>query len=402
MRTFLAVAVMLLLGCSDPSTHGNVLSNLQQNDGGQDAGGGAGDAGSCTPKSEIANYPVKVLVVVEQSGVMCLLDPPGSQGSSGFCEMADALVADYLDGGLPTEPARVRALKLLAAASQTQGDVQMALQPFEANTLQSFPIGGGFATPNATLDSVVSTLQSTLGKGADMQGALDLAIETLRADMVKTGQSDPATLARTRYVVVVISSGVPYPRCSSDDSLSSYADALHPDGIWADNPTLAAMPSDGGSGGGGGPECLGSDCGGDGGVSICNAACDPNVPGSCLSDILYGLPDGGDAPYPGGDRNQNAQLTGRVDELVSLGGIYGAAQVQLHTALLYDLQPVIWCGVICSDVFTPNNPTDMRTASTWLLQQLAMHGQGTFHDMGSPATPDLSWLDTAPATNLCP
>ena len=36
-------------------------------------------------------------------------------------------------------------------------------------------------------------------------------------------------------MVVFLTDGTPYPRCSANDNLTSYADAGHPDLTWADS-----------------------------------------------------------------------------------------------------------------------------------------------------------------------
>ncbi len=41
----------------------------------------------CTSPPDNTGFPVKVVLIVDQSGSMCVSDPPGSQASSGFCEL---------------------------------------------------------------------------------------------------------------------------------------------------------------------------------------------------------------------------------------------------------------------------------------------------------------------------
>src|SRR5882762_39075 len=61
----------------------------------------------CTSPPDPTGFPVKVVLVVDQSGSMCISDPPGAQTQGSFCTTALAPIA----AGLPPQPARVRALE---------------------------------------------------------------------------------------------------------------------------------------------------------------------------------------------------------------------------------------------------------------------------------------------------
>src|SRR5262245_49505411 len=64
----------------------------------------------CTSVPNPNGFPVKVVIIIDESGSMCVSDPPGSQETSGFCEQA--AIAAIVPPGV-TEPARVRALRKL-------------------------------------------------------------------------------------------------------------------------------------------------------------------------------------------------------------------------------------------------------------------------------------------------
>jgi len=57
----------------------------------------------CTSVPDPAGFPVKVVFVVDQSGSMCISDPPGSQNGTGFCEQTQ--VKAIIPPGV-TQPAR--------------------------------------------------------------------------------------------------------------------------------------------------------------------------------------------------------------------------------------------------------------------------------------------------------
>ena len=70
----------------------------------------------CTDPPDPNGFPVKVVMLVDQSGSMCISDPPGSQGTAGLCESFATAV------GIQT-PARVRALQALTQQFATQPNV---------------------------------------------------------------------------------------------------------------------------------------------------------------------------------------------------------------------------------------------------------------------------------------
>ena len=153
----------------------------------------------------------EVVLLVDQSGSMCISDPPGSQGVAGLCEQFATAV------GIQT-PARVRALQALTQQFATQPNVTVTIVPVAQEVNQA-----------------VANLQAQLGKGTDMQGALSSAYGVIASDIADLNTNTPQLLPRTRYVVVFLTDGTPYPRCSANDDLSQYADPTHPELIWADS-----------------------------------------------------------------------------------------------------------------------------------------------------------------------
>ena len=152
----------------------------------------------CTSRPDPTGFPVKVVFVVDQSGSMCVSDPPGSQGSPGFCEMY-AVVPPGV-----TQPGRVRAMNRLLDQFAGEPNVQVALVPFETNVKGQWPgaVGQGvsrFGDPgNATLRDRVNNLQATLGKGTDYQGALAYTYGLIASDIAVTADKSPELLPRTR------------------------------------------------------------------------------------------------------------------------------------------------------------------------------------------------------------
>ncbi len=310
----------------------------------------------CTSAPDPTGFPVKVVFIVDQSGSMCVSDPPGSQQSSGFCEMY-AVVPPGI-----TQPARVRALNLLLDQFATAPNVEVALVPFETNVPPSsvWPQATGagasrFARPDGSLRARVNGLQAELGKGTDYQGALAYTYSLIASDIDQVNRNNPELLPRTRYVVVFLTDGVPFPRCSANDNLQQYADDLNPDLTWADA---------------------------QGAGDFCNLI-DPQDP-----DAITGF-------VAGTDRNQNYQLFSYVDQLMELKLQYNIGDIRLHSVLLFNTEAVRACGPICQDLYgryvrypgggaapvpVADGPTAAHNIARWVLQQLALRGNGVYQE----------------------
>jgi hypothetical protein len=322
----------------------------------------------CTEPPDPTGFPVKVVFIVDQSGSMCVSDPPGSQcngsgacGANGFCEMANTTM-----GVNPAkQPARVVAIDQLLQQWVNQSNVYVALVPFETNVQQDYvwpPLAqpgapGTFGKLNPTtmaqLQTQVSQLQGELGKGTDYQGALSYTYNLISADIANTQLTNPALLPRTRYVVVFLTDGTPYPKCAAPPQCTPLdplpcGDPTHPWLIWPDS----------------------SDA-----VDFCNGSSVGNNP----SDTIQGF-DGGV------DRNQNYQLFAYVDELMTLKTQYNVGDVRLDTILLFNQTGVDACGTLCYGLygdFSPDpaiNAADAEYVAGWLLQQMSTRGNGVFQE----------------------
>ncbi|MBS1149913.1 MAG: mtsD [Myxococcaceae bacterium] len=308
----------------------------------------------CTDRPRPDGFPVKVVLVVDQSGSMCVSDPPGSQEVGGFCQQ---IASRVVPPGV-TEPARVRALKRLLAQFSTQSNVSVSLVPFETNVKNPYPASTGSGTSRFTradnpgLLTALQNLQSQLGKGTDYQGALSYAYSVIADDINLVNQSNPELLPRTRYVVVFLTDGTPYPRCAGNDMLTTYASPDSPELLWQDS-----------SGSG----------------DFCNQIDpEPCMPGdnSCVVGFVKGT-----------DRNQNYQLFSYVDQLMQLRDAYNIGDIRLHTVLLFSEAAVRACGPICQDIYGTypgiapvDYPPAAKKIATWTLQQLAQRGNGVYQE----------------------
>ncbi len=303
----------------------------------------------CTQPPNPNGFPVKVLFLVDQSGSMCISDPPGSQGAAGLCE--ELVQLGIVPANLTT-PARVRAIESLLTQFQNEitnqgANISISIVPYSTNVQNPYPVAGsvpGFVTPFG-LTGYLSALQGQLGKGTDDQGALSYAYSVIAADVAATYQSNPELLPRTRYVVVWLTDGTPYPRCAANDNLPEYADPQHPYLIWQDEDP-----------------------------DFCNVA------GSTGPDAINGF-------VVGTDRNQNYQIFSYVDQLMSLKSTYNLGDIRLDTVLLFNQAAVQACGTICEDIYGvyPNTPVAQYPAAAhqvaqWLLTQVALRGNGVYQE----------------------
>lgn len=306
----------------------------------------------CTRPPNPSGFPVKVVVVIDESGSMCISDPPGAQLDSGFCQRAE--VQAIIPPGV-TEPARVRALKRLVQqfrqVNAAGGNVQVSVAPFETNVRNVWPpttVGSRFAKPDNNIDSYINGLQSQLGKGTDYQGALSYAYSVIASDINAVALSNPELLPRTRYVVVFLTDGTPYPRCSATDNLSVYANPDNPDLTWADSI-----------------------------VDFCNA--------TSTTDAIDGF-------EVGTDRNQNYQLFSYVRRLMELKDQYNVGDVRMHTVLLFNQEAVRACGPICQEIYgiypgvpQAQYPEAAKKIASWLLKRFAEMGNGVYQEFNDTA-----------------
>lgn len=300
----------------------------------------------CTAPSDPAGFPVKVVFIVDQSGSMCVSDPPGSQDFSGFCNRAE--IQAIIPPGV-TQPARVRALKALLNQFAGRPNVTVSVVPFETNVKNPWPpaqTGQRFARPDGNLIQYVDALQNQLGKGTDYQGVLGYVYALISSDIIAVQRQNPAILPRTRYVVVFLTDGTPYPRCDANNGrLPQYADPDHPWLQFRDSPDIG---------------------------NYCHVL--------SPEDPINGF-------IPGTDRNQNYQVFAPIENMIKLKDQYNLGDIRLHTVLLFNEAAVRACGPICQDLYgvydgvPPDQyPQAAKKIATWALQQMAQRGNGVYQE----------------------
>lgn len=306
------------------------------------------DGAPCTPLSQRTEWPVKVVFAVQNSGGMCVADPPGEQEGNGFCQMlAPAL-------GAPPLPARVRRIIDFLDANADRPNLSVALLPWDLTGRSE----GFEPVSSPTLRQRVLSLHTALGKATNLQGGLQATRALLERDLQA---SAPGSRRRTRYVVVLIGTGLPYPRCAENDRLPSYATPANPELIWADS--VGAGP-------------------------FCN---EPAMP----PDVLPGF-------VPGSDLNQNAQIFEESARIIGLDQTFGAGDLRLHSRIVLSAAAQNACGPICQDVFGPWNVAERKAIGDFTFGRIAQQGQGSFENAGEPVNLSFSGIDTSEFTNFCP
>lgn len=302
----------------------------------------------CSARVDPANFPVKVVLLIDQSAASCVVDPPGAQSPGTFCDG----VTPTLPGPLPTVPARLRATnRLLDALSVPGSGALVALVPFETNVRGVYPPSGFVQPGEPTLRARVNQLQVELGEQRDLEGALAEAHRRIVADIDEVARSTPFVLPHTRYVVLLVTAGPPRPRCAVEDNLTTYADDLRPGaGKWPDTHS-----------------------------ELCNQT--PAITGFVA----------------GTDRNQQAQLFAFVDRLKAEQRLKRVADVRLHTVLMTNAPTWAACGPACESLPlfglptvrwpgpTPvaSQPDALAAEARYLLKELTARGDGTFAEFAS-------------------
>lgn len=159
----------------------------------------------CTQDPLAVEFPVKILFVVDTSQSMGVTDPRVPT-----------------DPDFPNYTGRARAVTEVLLALQGQSGVEAAIVSFSGAVVDST---GGFK-PNLTveefaaLSAAVADLNVNQGQ-TNYEAALDLAYEIVLADT----QDDPEQLrARSKYVVIFLTDGLPDPYSPPEDVFQQVED----------------------------------------------------------------------------------------------------------------------------------------------------------------------------------
>jgi hypothetical protein len=286
----------------------------------------------CTREAAETTFPVKVLLVLDGSGSLQFTDQSGL---------------------------RHVAVRDLMSSLATQQDVFVATMVFGSNLyVEPQPTSGQTFIPAA--EWIPPAFLNLADVQTNYQGALSGIRSHLLMDMLN---SDPAELARTKYVILFFSDGTPSPVCC----IAAEED------IGALNFPFGCGPEPWESAAAGVDYCEGSEE-----QTICDESDwldnvrnigDPNaasVPdyGEGTLETLSGL-------EVGDNYNRVYQQEDLVQEVMEMAETFGVGELRFHTALLWDST----LADAVKEIYRLN-----RCRAEGLLQRMAELGNGVFRD----------------------
>ena len=271
----------------------------------------------CTDPPLATDFPVKILFIIDGSGSMQFVDNP--------TQRARAVEEVIL---------RTRANPSVSYAIIRFNESDAVLTKPGVEISAADPLGvdlsGAFTRDPAVLQAAVEGLR-VADSVTDYQGALSAAFQVLFQDMIAT---PAATLGRSKYVVLFLSDGDPFPDCCSDASLR--------DGLCA--PTQQIIST------------------------LCS---DP--------DVIRQNPNQLPFLVGGEDYNQPYQIYGAAQDVMDLAENFNVGELRIHTAFLFDPSLVGMLGPNgCYDIAGVGFvcPDEARE----LLGTVAQIGDGVFRD----------------------
>ena len=275
-----------------------------------------------------------------------MLDSSGDQATAGMCNTIPAWMPGV------TQPGR----ELAVGRFFTQNGERENLfhGPLELRQRLEPPPDGAPATAGVPL--WMAELNQ-VGKASDLQGAS----RPRSAWGGGPGGSEPGR-PRPHQVhgAGAEQLSLPTPRCSADDSLASYAAPTSPDGSLGRLLQFWRL--------------LQQRSGDRRGISGFHSR-------RCAKPELSALGRSG--------------AVGRAGAAVRRGADSGA-----RAGRPFDEATLTRCGSICLDLV--GGFTDARAGAVWLMEQLALSGQGSSGDWGSPQSLTLDDIDTSELTRFCP
>jgi hypothetical protein len=288
----------------------------------------------CTREAQDTTFPVKVLLVLDGSGSLQFTDQSGL---------------------------RSVAVRDLMSSLATQQDVYVATMVFGSNIyVEPNPSSGNTFIPAS--EWVEPPFMRLADVQTNYQGALSGIRSHLLFDMLR---SDPAELARTKYMVLFFSDGTPSPVCciSAEEEIGVLN---HPFGC-APEAWEVATP--------GIPFCEGSEE-----QTICNdsewldnvrdlAAGDPNA--TAIPDFGEGTLETLNDLEVGDNYNRVYQTEDFVEEIMEQAETFGVGEMRFHTMLLWDST----LADAVKQIYRLN-----RCRAENLLQRMAEIGNGVYRD----------------------
>ncbi len=322
-RLLLLLALSLPLGCTRTDLQAiddiqvNIVDNLLEI---------AGQV--CTDPPEQTDFPVKILFIIDGSGSMQFVDNPTYRA-------------------LATEEAILRLLSNPAVSfsiirfNESDAVLTKPGSDITADDPYGVDLSNAFTRDTTVLQQAVQGLR-VADSVTDYQGALATAYQILLRDMLASGE---AQLARTKYVVLFLSDGEPFPKCCS---MASEAQGI---------------------------------CSRSKNIFFCE---DPDAIRTNPTQLPFFA--------AGEDYNQPYQIYAAVQDIMDLGLNFQVGEIRMHTAFLFDPNLV---GMLDANGCYSIGPVDFvcRDEAIDLLKGMAQLGMGVFRDFSSAEQIDFLGFD---------
>jgi hypothetical protein len=296
------------------------------------------DGTYCTEPAGAAVFPVKIILLIDLSGSMCYTDPASGTCTTDLCDNGPNSPSN------PNPPRRMQAVQTVLDNFKDNPAVTFSVVTL-ASSIIAYPLDQTVTSPNPTFftkdQSVLGldTLRNVDGI-TDYQGALSKVKNLMSDDMAATAALHPTELPRTKYAVIFLTDGTPFPHCSKADPTR-------------DNPPDRA------------------DC--------------ANNPAFCTicqvgnTTTFNGL-------TPGQDYNEPYQLVQLVNEMHTLADSRSVGDFKFHAIELQNPNAVQCCPVCFAD-----DPDGSRAGQLLTAMAQPAQGLGTYKLFTNPA--DLSFLN---------
>jgi hypothetical protein len=282
----------------------------------------------CTDPPAQADFPVKILFIIDGSGSMQFIDNPTYR----------ALAVEEAILRLRSNPAVEFAV---IRFNESEAVLTKPGVSIESDDPYGADLSGAFTQDPVILQQAVQGLR-VADSVTDYQGALATAYQILLQDMLAEGD---AQLARTKYVILWLSDGDPFPECCS---MASEAQGL---------------------------------CNASNNIFFCE---DP--------DAIRANPT--QLPYlaAGEDYNQPWQIYAGVQDIVDLGLNFQVGEIRMHTAFLFD--PTLVGALDANGCYSIGGVTFVcRDEAIELLSGMAEIGMGVFRDFSAAEEIDFLGFD---------
>ena len=164
----------------------------------------------CTQRASDAIFPVKIVFLVDLSNSMCYSDPASGVCSAARCDSGPQAGTDQLH-----PPRRMQAVQEVISRYANNPAVSYSIITFSAS-INVYPYD--VTTPHQTFTRDVTQLRleqlRNIDSVTDYQGALSRVKSLLSEDMANVALRRRSELPRTKYAVLFLTDGTPFPHCS--------------------------------------------------------------------------------------------------------------------------------------------------------------------------------------------